>query len=150
MADTGIAVDVWAAASVAKVFDKLKIKYPRTEKTKAPSFTKDFLLNHSHPIAKKIQSAREYNKVQSTFLDTILKHGKTGRVHASIHQMRDGESGTLTGRLSYSNPNLQQLPSRNKEIKRKIRGLFLPEEGENHGSRHTMHLLLDVKDLKKL
>jgi len=134
LADTGIAVDVWAAASVAKVFDKLKIKYPRTEKTNAPSFTKDFLLNHSHPIAKKIQSAREYNKVQSTFLDTILKHGKTGRVHASIHQMRDGESGTLTGRLSYSNPNLQQLPSRNKEIKKQIRGLFLPEEGEVWGS----------------
>ena len=128
--DTGIAVDVWAAASVATVFDKLKIKYPRTEKTKAPSFTKDFLLHHSHPIAQQIQSAREYNKVQSTFIDTILKHGETGRIHASIHQMRDGEAGTVSGRLSYSNPNLQQLPARNKEIKKQIRGLFLPEEKE--------------------
>jgi len=134
LADTGIAVDVWAAASVAKVFDKLKIKYPRTEKTNAPSFTKDFLLHHSHPIAQKIQSAREYNKVQSTFIDTILKHGETGRIHASIHQMRDGEAGTVSGRLSYSNPNLQQLPARNKEIKKQIRGLFLPEEGETWGS----------------
>jgi DNA polymerase I-like protein with 3'-5' exonuclease and polymerase domains len=132
--DTGITVDVWAAASVATVFDKLKIKYPRTEKTKAPSFTKDFLLHHSHPIAQQIQSAREYNKVQSTFIDTILKHGETGRIHASIHQMRDGEAGTVSGRLSYSNPNLQQLPARNKEIKKQIRGLFLPEEGETWGS----------------
>ena len=132
--DTGIAVDVWAAASVATVFDKLKIKYPRTEKTKAPSFTKDFLLHHSHPIAQQIQSAREYNKVQSTFIDTILKHGETGRIHASIHQMRDGEAGTVSGRLSYSNPNLQQLPARNKEIKKQIRGLFLPEEKETWGS----------------
>ena len=132
--DTGIAVDIWAAASVAKVFDKLQIKYPRTEKTNSPSFTKDFLINHKHPIAKKIQSAREYNKVQSTFLDTILKHGKTGRIHASIHQMRDGESGTVSGRLSYSNPNLQQLPARNLEIKKQIRGLFLPEENETWGS----------------
>ena len=131
---TGIAVDVWAAASVATVFDKLKIKYPRTEKTKAPSFTKDFLLHHSHPIAQQIQSAREYNKVQSTFIDTILKHGETGRIHASIHQMRDGEAGTVSGRLSYSNPNLQQLPARNKEIKKQIRGLFLPEEKETWGS----------------
>jgi len=134
LADTGIAVDVWAAASVAQVFDKLKIKYPRTEKTNAPSFTKDFLLHHSHPIAQQIQSAREYNKVQSTFIDTILKHGETGRIHASIHQMRDGEAGTVSGRLSYSNPNLQQLPARNKEIKKQIRGLFLPEEGETWGS----------------
>jgi DNA polymerase I-like protein with 3'-5' exonuclease and polymerase domains len=132
--DTGITVDVWAAASVATVFDKLKIKYPRTEKTKAPSFTKDFLLHHSHPIAQQIQSAREYNKVQSTFIDTILKHGETGRIHASIHQMRDGEAGTVSGRLSYSNPNLQQLPARNKEIKKQIRGLFLPEEKETWGS----------------
>ena len=132
--DTGIAVDVWAAASVATVFDKLKIKYPRTEKTKAPSFTKDFLLHHSHPIAQQIQSAREYNKVQSTFIDTILKHGETGRIHASIHQMRDGEAGTVSGRLSYSNPNLQQSPARNKEIKKQIRGLFLPEEKETWGS----------------
>ena len=134
LAKTGIAVDVWAAASVAQVFDKLKIKYPRTEKTNAPSFTKDFLLHHSHPIAQQIQSAREYNKVQSTFIDTILKHGETGRIHASIHQMRDGEAGTVSGRLSYSNPNLQQLPARNKEIKKQIRGLFLPEEGETWGS----------------
>jgi len=134
LADTGIAVDVWAAASVAQVFDKLKIKYPRTEKTNSPSFTKDFLLHHSHPIAQQIQSAREYNKVQSTFIDTILKHGETGRIHASIHQMRDGEAGTVSGRLSYSNPNLQQLPARNKEIKKQIRGLFLPEEKETWGS----------------
>ena len=40
--DTDIAVDIWAADSVAKVFDKLKIEYPRTEKTEKPSFTKDF------------------------------------------------------------------------------------------------------------
>ena len=134
LADTGIAVDIWAANSIQKVFDKLKIEYPRTEKTGAPSFTKDFLLNHTHPIAQKIQSAREINKVQSTFLDTIIRHGKTGRVHASIHQMRDGNAGTVSGRFSYSNPNLQQLPSRNKEIKKQIRGLFLPEEGETWGS----------------
>jgi DNA polymerase I-like protein with 3'-5' exonuclease and polymerase domains len=134
LADTGITVDVWAASSVAKVFDKLKIDYPRTEKTNSPSFTKDFLLHHSHPVAQKIQSAREFNKAQSTFIDTILKHGESGRIHASIHQMRDGVSGTVSGRFSYSNPNLQQLPSKNKEIKKQIRGLFLPEEGEVWGS----------------
>jgi len=132
--DTGIAVDIWAADSVAKVFDKLKIEYPRTEKTEKPSFTKDFLSKHEHPIAKKIVQAREFNKLQTTFLDTIFKHEKNNRIHASIHQLRDGVSGTVSGRFSYSNPNLQQLPSRNPEIKKKIRGLFLPEEGSLWGS----------------
>jgi len=132
--DTGLAVDIWAAESVAKVFDKLKIEYPRTEKTEKPSFTKDFLSKHEHPIAKKIVQAREFNKLQTTFLDTIFKHEKNNRIHASIHQLRDGVSGTVSGRFSYSNPNLQQLPSRNPEIKKKIRGLFLPEEGSLWGS----------------
>tara|TARA_R100001129_G_scaffold7224_1_gene5454 strand:- start:504 stop:2366 length:1863 start_codon:yes stop_codon:yes gene_type:complete len=132
--DTNIAVDIWAADSVAKVFDKLKIEYPRTEKTEKPSFTKDFLSKHEHPIAQKIVQAREFNKLQTTFLDTIFKHEKNNRIHASIHQLRDGVSGTVSGRFSYSNPNLQQLPSRNPEIKKKIRGLFLPEEGSVWGS----------------
>ena len=132
--DTGIAVDIWAADSVAKVFDKLKIEYPRTEKTEKPSFTKDFLSKHEHPIAQKIVQAREFNKLQTTFLDTIFKHEKNNRIHASIHQLRDCVSGTVSGRFSYSNPNLQQLPSRNPEIKKKIRGLFLPEEGSVWGS----------------
>ena len=132
--DTDIAVDIWAADSVAKVFDKLKIEYPRTEKTEKPSFTKDFLSKHEHPIAQKIVQAREFNKLQTTFLDTIFKHEKNNRIHASIHQLRDGVSGTVSGRFSYSNPNLQQLPSRNPDIKKKIRGLFLPEEGSVWGS----------------
>ena len=91
-------------------------------------------MNHKHPIAQQIQRAREFNKVQTTFLDTIIKHEHKGRIHSSIHQMRDGESGTVSGRFSYSNPNLQQLPAKNPEIKKQIRGLFLPEENEVWGS----------------
>ena len=132
--DTGLAVEVWAAESVAKVFDKLKIKYPRTEKTQAPSFTKGFLQNHAHPIAQKIQNVRELNKVQTTFLDTIIKYEHKERIYADIHQLRDGVAGTVSGRFSYSNPNLQQLPAKNPEIKKQIRGLFLPEENEVWGS----------------
>ena len=134
LADTGLAVEVWAAESVAKVFDKLKIKYPRTEKTQAPSFTKGFLQNHAHPIAQKIQNVRELNKVQTTFLDTIIKYEHKERIYADIHQLRDGVAGTVSGRFSYSNPNLQQLPAKNPEIKKQIRGLFLPEENEVWGS----------------
>jgi len=51
--ETGIDVQIWAARSIAKIFDKLKLPYDRTLKTQAPSFTKNFLSNHPNPIVKK-------------------------------------------------------------------------------------------------
>jgi len=130
----GIDIEIWAAASIAKAFDKLGIQYPRTPKTEAPSFTKNFLSNHEHEIAQKIVETREINKANTTFIDTILKHQYKGRIHSEIHQMRSDDGGTVTGRFSYSNPNLQQIPSKNKEIKKMIRSLFIPEEGMQWGT----------------
>ena len=127
--ETGIDVEIWAAASIAKVFDKLKLPYDRTEKSKAPSFTKNFLQNHSNPLVKQIAQAREINKAHTTFIDTILKHEHKGRIHADINQLRSDQGGTVTGRFSYSNPNLQQIPARNKDLGPLIRSLFIPEEG---------------------
>jgi len=130
----GLDIEIWAAASIAKAFDKLNIQYPRTPKTEAPSFTKNFLLNHEHEIAKKIVEAREINKANTTFIDTILRHQHKGRIHSEIHQMRSDNGGTVTGRFSYSNPNLQQIPARNEDIKNMIRSLFIPEEGMKWGT----------------
>ena len=132
--DTGVDVNVWAANSVAKVFDSLDLHYPRTEKSGAPSFTKNFLVNSSHPVAKQIVRIRELNKARTTFIDSIANHAVNGRIHAEIHQLRSDDGGTVTGRFSYSSPNLQQIPARNEEIGPLIRGLFLPEEGEQWGS----------------
>lgn len=132
--ETGVDVNVWAAASVAKVFDHLGIAYPRTPKSGAPSFTKNFLATHPHPLAKAIVKARELNKARTTFIDSITKHTINGRIHADIHQLRSDEGGTVTGRFSYSNPNLQQIPARDGEISPLIRGLFIPEEGCQWGS----------------
>ena len=125
---SGLDVEIWAAASVAKAFDKLKIEYNRTP-TGKPSFTKNFLHNHAHPFAQLIVECRETNKAHTTFIDTILKHNHKGRIHAEIHQLRSDMGGTVTGRMSYSNPNLQQVPARNKDIGPRIRSLFIPEEG---------------------
>ena len=72
--ETGIETQIWAARSIAQVFDKLKLDYDRTEKTQSPSFTKNFLQNHPHPLVKRIAQAREINKAHTTFIDTILKH----------------------------------------------------------------------------
>jgi DNA polymerase I-like protein with 3'-5' exonuclease and polymerase domains len=127
---SGVQVDIWAAASIAKAFDKLGIEYPRTEKG-APSFTKGFLNAHPHPIAKAIVDAREYNKANGTFIDSLVSHAKyDGRIHGHINQLRSDEGGTVSGRLSMSNPNLQQIPARHPEIGPAIRSLFVPEEGE--------------------
>ena len=131
--ETGIETQIWAARSIAQVFDKLSLPYIRTEKTKAPSFTKNFLSEHKHPLVQKIAKAREINKAHTTFIDTILKHSHRGRIHADINPIRSDQGGTVTGRFSYSNPNLQQIPARNKELGPMIRGLFLPEEKHKWG-----------------
>ena len=127
--ETHIDVQIWAARSIAQVFEKLKLPFDRTEKTQAPSFTKNFLQNHPHPLVKKIARAREINKAHTTFIDTILKHSYKGRIHAEINQLRSDNGGTVTGRFSYSNPNLQQIPARNKDLGPRIRSLFIPEKG---------------------
>ena len=125
---TGIDVQIWAARSIAKVFDKLGLPYERTIKTEAPSFTKNFLSNHPHNVVKCIAKAREINKAHTTFIDTILKHSQKGRIHAEVNQLRSEGGGTVTGRFSMNNPNLQQVPARNKELGPRIRSLFIPEE----------------------
>ena len=126
--ETGIDVLLWAAASIATVFDKLHLEYDRTEKTNSPSFTKNFLSTCEHPLVKMIAEARKINKVNTTFIDTILDHEYCGRIHADINQIRSDEGGTVTGRFSYSHPNLQQIPARDPDLGPKIRSLFLPEK----------------------
>jgi len=131
--ETSIDVQIWAARSIAQVFQKLDLPFDRTEKTNSPSFTKNFLQNHPHPLVKRIARAREINKAHTTFIDTIIKHNHKGRIHAEINQLRGDNGGTVTGRFSYSNPNLQQIPARNKELGPAIRSLFIPEEGHTWG-----------------
>ena len=131
--ETQIDVQIWAARSIAKVFEKLHLPFDRTEKTNSPSFTKNFLQNHPHPLVKRIARAREINKAHTTFIDTILKHSYKGRIYAEINQLRGDNGGTVTGRFSYSNPNLQQIPARDKELGPAIRSLFIPEEGHTWG-----------------
>ncbi len=73
--------------------------------------------------------ARSYNKTRGTFTNMINKFHHNGRIHANINQLRSDSGGTVTGRFSYNNPNLQQIPARNKELGPRIRSLFIPEEG---------------------
>ena len=131
---TGVEVEIMAARSIAKAFDKLKLPYDRTAKSNEPSFTKNFLQNHPHELPKAIAEARELNKAHSTFIDSITKHAVDGRIHADINQIRSDAGGTVTGRFSMSNPNLQQIPARHPELGPMIRSIFIPEEKHVWGS----------------
>ena len=131
---TNVDVEIMAARSIAKAFDKLKLPYDRTAKSKEPSFTKNFLQNHPHELPQAIAEARELNKAHSTFIDSITKHAVNGRIHADINQIRSDNGGTVTGRFSMSNPNLQQIPARHPELGPMIRSIFIPEEKHTWGS----------------
>ena len=126
----GTSVDIWAGASIAKAFDKLNVAYPKTENG-LPSFTKSFLDECPHPVGKMIIEARETNKTHSTFLQPYLNFSaKDGRIHPHVNQLRNDDGGTVSGRLSMNNPNLQQVPARHEIIGPMVRSLFLPEEGQ--------------------
>ena len=152
--ETNVDTQIWAARSIANVFDVLRLEYPRTEKTSSPSFTKNFLQEHKHPVVKMIAQAREINKAHTTFIDSILRYEHKGRIHAEINQLRSQTGGTVTGRFSYQNPNLQQIPARNKDLGPKIRSLFIPEDGHRWGvfdySQQEPRLVVHYASLYKL
>jgi len=132
--DTGVNIEPWVATSVAKVFDHYGLYYKKTETNGQPSFTKAFLQACPHEAAAKVLRLRELDKASNTFIDNILKFSHKGRIHCEFHQLRTDDGGTVTGRFSSSNPNLQQIPARDPEIKAMIRGLFIPDEGCKWGS----------------
>ncbi|MBP2650640.1 MAG: polymerase [Firmicutes bacterium] len=108
------------------LFDKLKL--PVIKKTKTGYSTDAEVLEKlagEHPLIDKLLEYRMLTKLKSTYLDGIsqLISAKTGRLHTSFNQ-----TVTATGRLSSSEPNLQNIPVRT-DIGRKIRELFVPGEG---------------------
>ena len=149
-------VDIWASASIAKMFDKLGLEYPRTDKG-APSFNKGYLSSHPSKVCQDLVKLREFDKADSTFIDSILRHETDGRIHTELHSTRRDDGGTVTGRFSSSNPNLQQIPARDKDIKKLIRGLFIPEDGYKWGSfdyssqepRLLVHFAASVGDMPR-
>jgi len=130
---SGVDIEPWAAASVQKVFDSLGLTYEQTE-TGQPAFNKMFLASHPNEVANAVVQLREMDKADSTFIDSIMQHSKGGRIHCEFHQLRSDDGGTVTGRMSCSNPNLQQIPARDPVVKKLIRGIFVPEDGCQWGS----------------
>ena len=117
-------VDIWSAASLAAYCDQKGIQYPRTPKG-APSFVKGWLEKHLPDVAR----ARKLDKACGTFFDGYMGKAVDWRIHCEFHPLRSDSGGTVSGRFSSSNPNLQNIPSRDPELGPLIRGLFIPEEG---------------------
>ena len=125
----GFGVNVNASDSLAKVFDGVGLSYGKTKKGN-PSFTKDFLKTVEHPVADLIREVRKLSKLRGTFVESyILESAINGKVYGQFHPLRGDSGGTRSGRYSSSNPNLQNIPSRDKIIAPMIRGLFMPDEG---------------------
>ena len=127
-------IDISAAASIKILLDHLDIKdYKVTPKSKMPQLPKDYLKTHKNKCLRMIAKAREYDKAANTFVDGLLDYVHNGRIHADINQIRSDSGGTVTGRFSMSNPNLQQIPARGY-MGKKMREMFLPEEGHDWAS----------------
>lgn len=96
-----------------------------------PSFSADALREMGNPVAQAILDIRSMIKTRDTFLKGhILGHQIDGRVYPSIHQTKGEDGGTGSGRFSYTDPALQQIPSRNKAVAAIVKPIFLPEEGQ--------------------
>ncbi|MBR2416785.1 MAG: DNA polymerase I [Bacteroidaceae bacterium] len=110
------------------LFGKLKI-VDKPKKTKTGQFvtSEEVLaqLQNRHPIVKNILQYRGLKKLLSTYIDSLpaLVNSRTGKIHTSYNQ-----TVTATGRLSSSNPNLQNIPIRDEEGK-EVRKAFIPDDG---------------------
>jgi len=134
---TGVNVTPWDNSAILQA---LRVENPALVVEHTPTgkeaLRKEFVDALGTPVAKAVAHARHLDKSINTFFDGFIhKYAYRGRIHAEFHTLRrtDDEGygyGTITGRLSCSNPNLQQIPARDPEIGPAIRSCFLPEEGE--------------------
>ncbi len=139
--------EIGRTAWLHRVFDQEGISYPRTPPTGRfpdgqPSFTAGstgWMHKHPHWLPRLIVRADKYNNAATKFIKGfIIDYAHKGRIHASINQFMSeddtgGKKGAKTFRFSYSDPALQQMPSRDSELKPLIRGCFVPEPGELWG-----------------
>lgn len=136
----GFNINVNSAPQIRKLFEPkeqkdgsfVAIDGTPLERTGAgqASFGGQALHNMRHPAAELIIDIRSHIKTRDTFLGRhILAHEVKGKVYPNINQCKGEDGGTGTGRLSYTEPALQQIPARNKEVASIVKPCFLPPQG---------------------
>jgi len=105
------------------------IAYPLTAQGN-PSFTKGWLKEQLHPKLRQVNDLRTLYKMRDTFIrGALLGTAQKGRIHCQFHPLRSDSYGTVSGRFSSSNPNLQQVPARDEYWGPTVRSCFVPDEG---------------------
>ena len=138
---TGVAVEPWESDTLEAALSERGIVCGKT-RTGQAQIDQASLAKwaETEVVAKHILALRKMSKIQNTFLDGhILAHQHKGRVHCDFNQLRSeredgGGFGTVSGRYSSTSPNLQQIPTRDKEWGPLMRSLFLAEEGQRIAS----------------
>lgn len=127
--NVGITIDsVDSPAQLVAMFDRLGIVYPRTKENN-PSFRKEWLKGLDHPLGAAINEIREHQKVLSTFFEGyILNRQRDNKIYCSFHPLKGDDNGAKTGRLSSSDPNLQNVSVRT-ELGRSVRECFVAHYG---------------------
>lgn len=125
----GSALNINSGKQLADFYKKKGWTFTTTDKGN-PSFGKEELSKHDNELAPLLIKYRKVEKLRAAFIDALPRFIVDGRIHAGINTVKGDAGGTETGRFSYYNPNFQQIPSRDPEAKLRLRGLFLPEEGE--------------------
>jgi DNA polymerase I-like protein with 3'-5' exonuclease and polymerase domains len=132
--------EINSARHLEKFFVQQGISFSRTEKSKQAKLDSEWMEKHTHWLPQKITRIRQIEAGAHKFLQGfLLDYSSNGRIHATVNQFRSDDGGTRSHRVSYSDPPLQQMPSRDstplkEELAIEIRGCFLPEEGQLWGS----------------
>ena len=123
-------IDVWAQTTIVAYCERAGIEYEKTEAGN-PSFPSKWLEDHDDEVLRRIADVRRFDTNAGKFIKgTILDYAIEGRIHCQFNQLRGDEYGTVSGRFSSSNPNLQNIPSRDEILGPLLRGMFIPEPGE--------------------
>lgn len=120
---------------LAPIFDDLGIPYPKTDKGN-PSITQDMLktLSDKYEICGDIVKLKKLARVISaTFQNVLIDANTNGRIFATFAPLKSDDKGTVSGRFSSFNPNLQQVPAKNENFGKEVRSCFIPEEGQDWG-----------------
>jgi DNA polymerase I-like protein with 3'-5' exonuclease and polymerase domains len=117
-----------SSPQLARVMDEMGIMYPLTEKGN-PNLDKAVLESMDSDLSKEVVTLKEMDKILGTFfINSFSNHMVNGRIHCNFYPLRTGEYGTVSGRFSSADPNLQQIPSKEETFGQMCRRVFIPEE----------------------
>lgn len=163
---TGYKVDPWSSKSLAILLNQMGlgfyIQYTAPSKnypSGQPSFTNEWFqkMGDQHPVFTWLRDFRVMGKIRRDFVEgMILNNNIRGRLHPQWHQLRqddeDRENGTRTGRIASSKPNLTNIPTRDPRWGKKIRALFVADDGgkycKNDFSSQEPRILLHFAFIK--